>query len=455
MNIIPKTVYFLGIGGIGMSALARWFHAAGSEVSGYDKTPTALTEKLQSEGIPVHYTDSPELIPANAGLIIYTPAIPKDLNEFVFASSGKFNIRKRAEVLGDLTNSRKTIAVAGTHGKTTVSTMISHIMYNSHLGCTSFLGGISKNYDSNLLLMPESEFMVAEADEFDRSFLKLTPWLAIITSADADHLDIYSDHQDLKKSFSEFTSKVKPEGYLLIKQDLGLEVLSPEDAGVFTYALTAPADFYAQNLRLEAHRYIYDLVVPEGVIKNISPELPGMFNVENSIAAAAAAWLSGVEESVIRDSIGSFSGVKRRFDIRLNRQGILYIDDYAHHPEELKACITSVKMLFPGRHITGVFQPHLFTRTRDFAKGFSESLSLLDRAILLDIYPAREKPIEGVTSAMLLPDIASKEKLLISKESLIGKIKNLDLDILLTLGAGDIDQLVEPIEDMLNQNLQP
>jgi UDP-N-acetylmuramate--alanine ligase len=450
-----KTVYFLGIGGIGMSALARYFHAAGCMVSGYDKTPTTLTSQLEAEGINIHFEDRPDLIPANTDLIIYTPAIPKDLSEFVKATSGKFSIKKRAEVLGDLTNSKKTIAVAGTHGKTTVSTMISHIMYNSKAGCTAFLGGISKNYDSNLLLNPKSELMVAEADEFDRSFLRLSPWLALITSADADHLDIYADHQDLKNTFTQFTQRVVPGGVLLIKSGIGIEPDPDPEVEFYTYSLDKQADFYAENLRIEDHRYHFDLVVPEGRISGLSPGLPGLFNVENSVAAAAAAWLSGASDEEIRIGISSFSGVKRRFDIRINTPGLLYIDDYAHHPEELSACIGSVQKLYPGRHITGIFQPHLYSRTRDFAEGFSKSLSMLDRVILLEIYPAREKPIEGINSEMLLKGIESKEKFLCGREEAMRLIARNQPDILLTLGAGDIDQMVAPIEELFTKALKP
>ena len=451
----PKTVYFLGIGGIGMSALARYFHAAGSTVLGYDKTPTTLTSQLESEGIQIHFEDRPDLIPTDTDLIIYTPAIPQDLAEFVKATSGNFNIKKRAEVLGDLTNSKKTIAVAGTHGKTTVSTMISHIMFNAKAGCTAFLGGISKNYGSNLLLNPFSELMVAEADEFDRSFLRLSPWLALITSTDADHLDIYADHQDLKNTFTQFTKRVVPGGVLLIKSGIGVEPDHNPDVEFYTYSLDKQADFYAENLRIENHRYHFDLVIPEGRISDLSPGLPGLFNVENSIAASAAAWLSGADEDEIRKGINSFEGVKRRFDIRINTPGILYIDDYAHHPEELSACIGAVRKLYPGRHITGIFQPHLFSRTRDFAEGFSKSLSMLDRVILLEIYPAREKPIEGVNSEMLLKGIESKEKFLCGREEALLLISQNQPDILLTLGAGDIDQLVAPIEELFTKTIKP
>lgn len=446
-----NSVYFLGIGGIGMSALARYFHAAGIKVSGYDKTPTKLTAQLEAEGIRIHYEDRPELISDNTGLIVYTPAVPKDLHEFAKANSGSFSLKKRSEVLGELTYIKKLIAVAGTHGKTTVSTMIAHTLFSSKVGCTAFLGGISKYHNSNLLLKPESDFMVTEADEYDRSFLKLSPWLAVITSADADHLDIYSNHQDLKDAFTQFTEKVRSTGVLLIKKGIGISINTNPDVEIYTYSLDEKADFYAENLEIRDHFYHYDLIIPEGRIKNMSPGLSGLFNVENSIAAAAAAWLSGASAEEVREGAKTFSGVKRRFDIRINEPGLLYIDDYAHHPQELSACIGSVRKLYPGRHITGIFQPHLYSRTRDFAEGFAESLSLLDRVILLDIYPAREKPIEGITSEILLDRIQAPEKMLCSNQQALQAIIDNPPDILLTLGAGNIDQLVEPIETLLTK----
>lgn len=447
-----KSVYFLGIGGIGMSAIARYFHASGIKVSGYDKTQTRLTAELEAEGINIHYEDRPDLISDETDLIVYTPAVPGDLGEFIKANSGKFILKKRAEILGELTNSKQLIAVAGTHGKTTVSTMIAHTLFTSKVGCTAFLGGIAKNHNSNLLLQPESDFMVTEADEYDRSFLKLSPWLAIITSADADHLDIYSSHQDLKDAFAGFTEKVREGGVLLIKKGIGVNINPGPDVEVYTYALDQKADFYAENIEIKDHFYHYDLVIPEGRIRNMSPGLSGLFNVENSIAAAAAAWLSGASPEEIREGTQTFRGVKRRFDIRINRPGLLYIDDYAHHPQELSACIGSVRKLYPDRHITGIFQPHLYSRTRDFAEGFSESLSMLDRVILLDIYPAREKPIEGITSEILLDKIQAPEKMLCSRQQAMQAISENPPDILLTLGAGNIDQMVEPIEILFTKN---
>jgi len=446
-----KTVYFLGIGGIGMSALARYLHLAGCRVSGYDKTPTPLTAALEAEGMHVHYNDRPDLVPEDIDLVVYTPAVPSDLGEFLHIVRKGYKMMKRAELLGAITSEKSTLAVAGTHGKTTVTTMLSHILFPGIKGCTSFLGGIAKNYDSNLLLNPASQYMVAEADEFDRSFLRLFPWIAVITSTDADHLDIYKDHQQLKESFALFAANIKENGFLVVKQ--GLEISLPEGRNItaYTYSVSGSSDFSAENLSLSEGIYSFDLITPGEKITGLMPSLPGMFNVENSIAAAAAAWLAGSSAPEIRKGINTFEGVKRRFDFRINRPGFLYIDDYAHHPEELKACIGSVRALYPERKITGIFQPHLFTRTRDFATGFSESLSLLDKVILLDIYPARELPIKGVTSAMLLKMIKTTDKHLCTKEEALSMLGNSRPDILLTLGAGDIDQMVPQIEQLFSK----
>lgn len=446
-----KVVYFLGIGGIGMSALARYLHKAGVKVLGYDKNPTQLTSTLEYEGIAIHYDDRPDLIPADTDLVVYTPAVPIDLAEYQFVTENGIRMMKRSELLGEITKDKTTLAVAGTHGKTTVTTMLSHILYQGSEGCTSFLGGIAKNYDSNLLLRPESKFIVAEADEFDRSFLRLFPWLGIITSADADHLDIYGDHQQLLDSFAAFTANIQENGFLLMK--LGVEIPNKTRQSVsrYNYSVSESADFSALNLKLIDGIYHFDLKTPGETVQNLKPGLPGLFNVENSIAAAAAAWLSGSTSDEIRNGINTFKGVKRRFDHRINQPGLLFIDDYAHHPEELKACISSVKALYPERLITGIFQPHLYTRTRDFADGFAQSLSLLDKVILLDIYPARELPIEGVSSDMLLKNITISEKQVCSKEQALQLIDKNRPDILLTLGAGDIDQLVPELENILNR----
>lgn len=449
---LQKKVYFLGIGGIGMSALARYLNTAGVKVSGYDRTCTPLTQELEEEGIDIHYNDNPDGISRDFELVVYTPAIPEDLGEFQRVVEMQLPLMKRSQFLEVITGNHKTIAVAGTHGKTTVSTMIAHTMFSSSLGCTAFLGGIAKNYNSNLLLNHKSSYMVAEADEFDRSFLRLHPVIAVITSTDADHLDIYGNHESLLKSFTDFAGNIQQGGTLILKSGVTLD----EDSNSFdsksikryTYSVVEEADFCVQDLVLDHGKYKFSLKTPNSVIDGFRPALPGLFNVENSVAAAAAAWSAGVSNDEIVKAINSFKGVRRRFDHVVEKPDLLYIDDYAHHPEELKACITSVRKLYPSREITGIFQPHLYTRTRDFAEGFAESLSLLDRLILLDIYPARELPIEGVTSAMLLNMIPLKEKRLIPKNKVIDYLKTIKPDILLTLGAGDIDQLVPMIEQL-------
>ncbi len=490
MNIRAlNKVYFLGIGGIGMSALARYLYTAGIKVMGYDKTPTSLTGELQDEGIDVHYDDQPEYVTEDIDLVVYTPAVPDELEEFTKIRQMNLPLMKRSQLLEQLTAEHETIAVAGTHGKTTVSTMIAHILYSSPIGCTAFLGGIAKNYNSNLLINHNSRIMVAEADEFDRSFLRLYPSLAVITSTDADHLDIYHDHDSLLSSFGEFASNIIENGTLLVKSTVALpsNPHKSKNTRQYSYSLTshayhqeinsplprpsnliypethtsvpdavknndfsidADADFYTKNLELINGKYQFSLQTPGILIEGFNPPLTGLFNVENCVAASAAAYLAGVDPVDIVKAINSFKGVKRRFDRRVEQEDFVYIDDYAHHPEELKACITSVRKLYPEREITGIFQPHLFTRTRDFAQGFSESLALLDKLILLDIYPARENPIEGITSRMLLDITPAKVKLLLSKEEVLNHLRENKPDILLTLGAGDIDQLVPLIESI-------
>lgn len=439
-------VYFLGIGGIGMSALARYLMATGVQVSGYDRVSTALTEQLEKEGMSIHYYDVPALITEDIDLVVYTPAIPTDLNEFKRVKELELPLMKRSQLLEYITSNFKTIAVAGTHGKTTVSTMLAHILFSSPIGCTAFLGGISKNYDSNLLLNSASEYVVAEADEFDRSFLKLFPFLAVITSTDADHLDIYNTHESLLKSFADFTKNINEDGILLLKS--GIKLPYTGNARIYTYTLEGEADFMVENLVLTNGQYSFDLLTPSGIIRHIKPGLPGYFNLENSVAACAAAYLIGINTIEIVNSINSFNGVKRRFDHRVITKDFIYIDDYAHHPEELRACITAVKKLYPEKRLTGIFQPHLYSRTRDFAQGFAKSLELLDTLILLDIYPAREKPIEGVSSRMLLDLIKLESKMLLSKDEAVNYIKEIKPELVLTLGAGDIDQLVHRIEKL-------
>ncbi len=448
LNNIHK-VYFLGIGGIGMSAIARYFLSRGISVYGYDKTPTQLTSELITEGMNIHFSEDVNSIPDNIDLVVYTPAIPKEHLEYKYFQDNYFEIKKRSEVLGIITNSSKGIGVAGTHGKTTISTMIATILKGSSVDCSAFLGGISKNFDSNLLLSNKSDYVVIEADEFDRSFLQLKPIIAVISSVDADHLDIYGDKNELTKSFEDYISQIKDDGILIIKK--GIEIKNKNNhISTFTYSFNnIESDYYASNIIIKDGYYTFDLISPKGIIKDIKLGYPGLHNVENAIAAISVALNSGVNAKEIKKALLGFLGVKRRFDFRIKTENLVYIDDYAHHPEELKACINSVRNLFPTKKVTGIFQPHLFSRTRDFADEFSKSLELLDEVILLDIYPARELPIPGIDSKMLLDKINIKAKFLYSKDKLLINLPNHHLEVLLTLGAGDIDQFVEPIEKLL------
>ncbi len=449
-----KQVYFLGIGGIGMSALARYFASHGIAVSGYDRTPTPLTLQLENEGIAIHYTDDPYLLPAKMyisnSLIVYTPAVPATHQELNALIDRGFNIHKRAEVLGIICNSKRTIAVAGTHGKTSVSTMTAHILKTSEIGCAAFLGGISKNYQTNLLLdSTGSEWIVAEADEFDHSFLQLKPELAVITSMDADHLDIYGSHEKVIESFQLFASQIKEEGALLFKKGLPVGFEPEAKYRSFNYSITEPADYCAENIELKDGFYQFDLVTPEITIEKLVLNYPGLLNVENSVAAASMALLSGVSPEEIRLALASYSGVNRRFDIQLNNGTFVLIDDYAHHPEELRATIQSVRDIYKDRKITGVFQPHLFSRTKDFAEGFAQSLDLLDEVVLLDIYPARELPMEGVSSELIFNQIKNKNKTLCTKGELPKLAGTFKPGIVIMMGAGDIDTLVEPVKEQL------
>ena len=457
LNQITK-IYFIGIGGIGMSALARYFKAKGCEVCGYDRNETALTRNLVSEGIAVHFTDDVSAIPQSyktdkdSVLVVYTPAIPASHSELQWFRSNDYLMMKRSEVLGLISKTKETIAVAGTHGKTSVSTMIAHLLTAADVGCDAFLGGISKNYKSNLLLFEGSRYVVAEADEYDRSFLRLYPHIAVVTAMDADHLDIYGTHGAMKEAFAQFASQITHSGMLLIKHGLSLQV--SDDVHVFTYSLdNCEADFYAENIRMEGDRYLFTLHTPRGTIHDVHPGVPGLVNVENGVAASAVACLLNADSEKIKAGIASFEGINRRFDFRVRTDNVVYIDDYAHHPEELRFAIESVRQLYPNRHITGIFQPHLFTRTRDFADGFAESLSMLDSLILLNIYPAREEPIEGVTSRIIFDKVIIDDKILCPKSDVVNILKNRKIDVLLTLGAGDIDTLVNNIEKLLGLHI--
>lgn len=455
MNINTlSAVYFIGAGGIGMSALVRYFLSKGKKVGGYDRTPSELTEKLIKEGADIHYEENTALIASDflnpdTTLVIYTPAIPATHQELVYFKEHGFEIQKRAQVLGMLTQTEKGLCVAGTHGKTTTSTMAAHLLHQSHIGCNAFLGGISKNYGTNLLLSEKSEFVVIEADEFDRSFHWLTPYATVITATDSDHLDIYGTHEAYLESFRKYTSLIRPDGYLILKK--GLELVPDVHQGVtiYTYS-TTEGDFHAENIRIENGEIYFDYVSPLGNITNIQLGVPVYVNIENGIAAMALAQIGGATAEEIRNAMASFGGVDRRFDFKLKNERVVLLSDYAHHPAEIKQSVTSIRTLYPNRKITAVFQPHLYTRTRDFYQEFADSLSLLDEVILLDIYPAREAPIPGVTSELiynsLRPDM---QKCICQKEELIELLKNKPIDVLITLGAGDIDNYVPQIYDIL------
>jgi UDP-N-acetylmuramate--alanine ligase len=447
--------YFLGIGGIGMSALARYFKHQGKSVAGYDRTQSNLTNQLAAEGIDINYLDTIDSIPESVKekktsvLVIYTPAIPKDNMQLNFFIRNNYNVLKRSEVLGMLFSQGKGIAISGTHGKTTTSTMVAHILKQSLLDCSAFLGGISINYNSNLLLSSKSDYIVAEADEYDRSFLRLFPTIAVITSIDPDHLDIYGTYQEIIKAFEDFISQIKDDGVLIYKEGIKANININPRIKKFSYSLNPRADFYAENPISDGKYQLFDLHTPWNKVSQLILPLPGRMNLENAVAACAASLLAGVTEDELRQSLLTFSGVKRRFEYYLDTPEIKLIDDYAHHPEEIKACIQTAKSIYPGYKITGIFQPHLFSRTRDLAAEFAESLSLLDEVVLLDIYPAREQPIEGVSSKIIFDKITAPSKILTTKDNLIDELKKLYLQVVITMGAGDIDRLVEPIKNFL------
>lgn len=443
-------VYFIGIGGIGMSAIARYYKFKGFRVSGYDRTPSELTRQLEKEGIEVHYEDNAGFIPKDAKetLVVYTPAIPEDMRELVYVRENGYRVVKRSRILGEITKGQTCLAVAGTHGKTTTSTLVAHILTESGHGCSAFLGGISKNYNTNFLVS-HTPTVVAEADEFDRSFLQLHPAIAAITAMDADHLDIYGDLEHVQEAFREFASQVKET--VILKYGLPL-TNEHTNARIFTYHYNdARADFHAENLSVDATgHFTFDLIYPGGVLNGIRVGTLGWLNVENSIAAAAICLCYGIDGQKVRNAIGSYQGARRRLDEHINNGRITYIDDYAHHPAELATAISSIREIFPGRKITGIFQPHLYTRTRDFAPEFAKALSGLDKLILLDIYPAREEPIPGVSSDIIFKDVTAAEKVLISKEELMPLLEKEAVDVLVTFGAGNIDRFIEPITEMLN-----
>ena len=447
MNKIAKqNIYFLGIGGIGMSALARYFYQKGCEVSGYDKTPSPLTKRLEEEGILIHYEDNPELIPDNVDFVVLTPAIPADSLELNYLREKNVRIIKRAEVLGGISRQCRSVAVAGSHGKTTVTALITHLLNYAGKKMSAFVGGIAKNIDSNVIIGDENdEIVVMEADEFDRSFLQLNPYISIVTSIDADHLDIYGDKEQLNEGFSQFVNKTMPEGVVIYNSALSIKT----DRKHLTYGFE-DADVMARDIRIENGMTKFTVVTKEGLeYGEYEMQLFGRHNVMNAMSAIMTCFQLHVDMKTVREGLAAFQGVQRRFDIRLKNDKVCYIDDYAHHPEEIKASLKAVRDIYPEKELTLIFQPHLFSRTRDFMNEFAEALSLADRLLLMEIYPAREKPIEGITSSVLLEKVSCKEKQICSKEELIDTIRKINPELIMTMGAGDIDRFVPQIETLL------
>ena len=454
------SIYFLGIGGIGMSALARWFRRKGLRVAGYDRTPTPLTHELIEEGMELHFDDKVEFIPGYLSkektLVVFTPAIPKDHAEHAYLKDQGFTILKRSEVLGLISKDYKTIAVAGTHGKTTTSSLIAHILKSAGKDMVAFLGGIASNYDSNLVMQGEVKkdtIVVVEADEFDRSFLRLFPDIAVVTSADPDHLDIYGDHASMLTSFKDFINQIDKKGTLVIHKSVESLAVSCPPLTKKTYSINQ-GQFFSSNLTTDGGFFKFDLLGFDKKIENIQLGVPGFHNVENAIAAAVVAKEVGVNDATIKVALASFKGVKRRFEFVYRNKGQIFIDDYAHHPAEIEAFLKSLKAMYQGKKITVIFQPHLYTRTRDFAEGFAKSLSLADELVMMDIYPARELPIPGVTSDLIFKDVTSPSKIRSSKKDLLSKLDSLDIEVLATVGAGDIDTFVKPIKDLLTKKYE-
>jgi len=451
-------IYFLGIGGIGMSALARYFLSQGFIIAGYDRTESPLTDSLADEGCAVTYEDNIDSLPvlfsepseSDRVLIVYTPAIPKENILLNYFRNNGYSIYKRAEILGIISRDTDAIAVAGTHGKTTVSTMTAHILSVSPVGCSAFLGGISKNYDTNLLLS-ESRYTVMEADEFDRSFLHLSPLISVVTAIDPDHLDIYGTAENMVEAYGEFCHHVRPGGTLILNEKIASSLSLPSDATIHTYGTGDGASFRATDIRKEEGSYTFDIITPAGTVNDVRLRVPGMVNILNSTAAVAAAWCAGVTADDIREALWSYEGVRRRFDIRYSGREITYVDDYAHHPQEINALVSAVRDFWPGKHVTGIFQPHLYSRTRDFAEGFAEALDRLDEILLLTLYPARENPIPGVSSDMIAGLMKNRNVKVVTREELLIALRDIKNGLLLTVGAGDIDRFIEPITVMLKE----
>ncbi len=452
MNI--KAVYFVGIGGIGMSAIARYFLSSGIAVAGYDRTPSELTEQLIREGALVHYEDNVELIPASfrdreSTLVVYTPAIPEEHTELTYFRRQGFEIQKRAQVLGTLTRSLKGLCVAGTHGKTTTSSMTAHLLHQSHVDCNAFLGGITKNYGTNYILSRTSPFVVIEADEFDRSFHHLTPFASVITATDADHLDIYGTEEAYLESFRKYSSLILPGGFLIMHTGLKMQPDVQKGVTVYTYS-REQGDFHAANVRIGDGRIMFDLVSPLGDISDIELGVPVSVNIENGIAAMALAQIAGATADEIRRGMASFRGVERRFDFHVRTDRMAYLSDYAHHPEEIRRCLESLRELYSGRCIKVIFQPHLYTRTRDFYRDFADALSLADDVCVVDIYPAREQPIPGVTSALIFDNLRpGVRKQMCHKDEIPDVVRQGGFDVLVTLGAGDIENYASQITEIL------
>lgn len=451
-----QAVYFIGIGGIGMSAIARYFLNTGVFVGGYDRTSTALTETLAKEGAVIHYEDNIELIPEEClqkdnCLVIYTPAIPSTHTELNYFKEHGFDMQKRAQVLGTLTRSLKGLCVAGTHGKTTTSGMTAHILHQSHIDCNAFLGGITKNYGTNYIISDKSPYVVIEADEFDRSFHWLRPWATAITSTDADHLDIYGTEEEYLEAFSKYTNLIQPGGYLVMHTGMKMKPDTQEGVTTFYYG-REEGDFHAENINIGNGRITFDLISPIEDIREIELGVPVAINIDNGIAAMALAQIAGAEADEIRKAMLSFGGMDRRFDFHVRRDNMVYISDYAHHPEEIRQSILSIKQLYEGRRIRAIFQPHLYSRTNDFYKEFADALSLLDDVVLMDIYPAREEPIPGVTSKLIYDNLKSGiRKRLCDKTDILQHVCQKDYDVLVTLGAGDIENFAEEITNILNR----
>lgn len=451
-----KSVYFVGAGGIGMSAIARYFLHIGVVVAGYDKTPSALTKELEKEGMDIHYEENVALIPAackdaSSTLVIYTPAIPQEHQELVYFHENGFTIEKRAQVLGTLTRSHKGLCVAGTHGKTTTSTMCAHIMHQSHVDCNAFLGGISKNYGTNYILSDKSDYVVIEADEFDRSFHWLRPWMSVITATDPDHLDIYGTKEAYLESFRHYTELIQPGGALIIHKNLEMKQHVQDGVKIYEYSLNE-GDFHAENIKIDNGEITFDFISPVESISNVELGQPVPINIENAVAAMAMAQRNGCTAEEIKEGIKTYEGVERRFDFKIKDDKHVFLSDYAHHPKEIYQSAKSIRELYKNRKITAIFQPHLYTRTRDFYKDFADSLSILDEVILCDIYPAREAPIPGVTSELIYKNLKpGVEKSMIHKEDVLDLVKKRDFDVLIVLGAGDLDNLVPQMAEILKQ----